>query len=75
MTTKTRLTEEQTTLLIRWATALGINTKELTMRILAAALDGDKYIEKAPADTDPYERNRKYVASLRPGARVFTGSK
>jgi len=44
----TRLTDEQTTILIRWASSLGVSVHEVTMRIISAALDGDRYIERIP---------------------------
>jgi len=47
----TRLTDEQTTTLIRWASSLGVSVHEVTMRIISAALDGDRYIERMPETT------------------------
>lgn len=61
-----KLTNSQVNRLNRWARNLNISVDELTLRIVSAALDGDKYIEKAPADVDPYERTQRAA----PGRKV-----
>lgn len=50
-----RLSPLHTKSLIRWAKILGISTDQLCLRIVAAALEGDRYVEKQP-DCDTLNR-------------------